>query len=156
MPGTLHDHSTDCPPSKTTTEPNMSIHRVQSPTITATSVTENSEPVEITTDKMASQFEVGSPLFYAVVGGGSGIVAVLLLCLLCVCAILIFRRTQIKGKTVVHEPLAVLAISYRDICYCIPILSVHQKQCRQLRATQWNGGSQPPASNSWTHQMRKV
>ena len=107
VPGTLYDFSTDCLPVPTFNEsPTTQVPHSQSTTMTATS-TRNSTTLTtqaITTnltmpnEKQPPKFEVGSRLFYAVVGSGGGIVTVLICCLCCVCVLLVCRRNRMKGN----------------------------------------------------------
>ena len=53
--------------------------------------------------KSRVRFEVGSPLFYAVVGTGSGVVAMILCCLVGVGAVLIYKHNKVKGEHVIYN-----------------------------------------------------
>ena len=53
--------------------------------------------------KSRALFEVGSPLFYAVVGAGSGIIAIILCCLICVSAVLIYKHKKAKGEHIIYK-----------------------------------------------------
>ena len=53
--------------------------------------------------KSGTLFEVGSPLFYAVVGAGSGVSAVILCCLVCICTVLIYKHNKLKGEYTIYK-----------------------------------------------------
>ena len=103
VPGTLLDHSTDCPPEPTTlTVPQVSTDIIKNPTRVTTATATNLTALN---ERHPSKFKVGSRLFYAVVGAGGGMVMLLVCCLCCVCAVLVYRRHATKGE---HNKIPVI------------------------------------------------
>ena len=95
MPGTLYDYSADCPPELTTFTITQTTTTISNFTLVTMAIATN---LTVLNKGLPSKFEVGSRLFYAVVGAGGGIVVLLICCPLCVCAMLICRRHRFKGK----------------------------------------------------------
>ena len=97
VPGTRFGYSTVYPPKPTTSIAAQTTTNVISDSILVTTTIATN--LTLLNERQPSKSEVGSRLFYAVVGVGSGMVTLLMCCLCCVCAMLICRQHRTKGKS---------------------------------------------------------
>ena len=97
VPGTLSDYSADYRSNQTT----FSSTKVAQTTTSNSTLTTTAIATKLTVlnEKQPSKFEVGSRLFYIVVGAGGGMVMLLICCVCCACIVLICRRKGIKGNS---------------------------------------------------------